>query len=430
MPSIKKAYSTILGEHFPDSMTIEFGGQKLVYRKRLWKITDPDTGETVEKGLRYGENPGQECALYELENGNLTLGDCQFIEPGHGLVSSLEERDLLQFGKHPGKINLTDVDNALNIIKFFMDRPAAAVMKHNNPSGVAYGSTIAEACERAYMSDRIASMGGAVALNRPCDADAAKFISTCYVEVVVAPEYEEGAVDLLKKRKNLRIIRMNRIDRLAEYRTLRFVDFKSLIDGGIAVQQSPLNKIQSPADFQPATAKHDGKIYQCSRQPTEQELSDLFFGWCVEMGVSSNSVLFVKDGVTVGIGTGEQDRVGCAKIAAFKAYTKYADLLCFRKYGVPYFELELEIAAGKRPASQKQELDAATAEAKGGLAGSVMISDGFFPFRDSVDVAAKEGVTAIAQPGGSLKDYDVITACNEADPAIAMVFTGQRAFKH
>jgi len=429
MPSMRKAYSTVLKDSFPDSMKIEFGDQKLIYKKRTWTV-EQDSGETIEQGLRYGENPDQESALYELVNGNLALGDCHFIEPGRGLVSSLKEEDFLQFGKHPSKINLTDADNALNIIKYLMDKPAAAVMKHNNPSGAATASTIAEACERAYMADRLAAMGGAVALNRACDVDTAKFISNCYVEVVVAPEYDAEAIDILKSRKNLRIIRIDRIDKLADYRSARFVDFKCLIDGGIVAQQSPVSRIQSIEDFQPATATHQGKTYECERKPTEQELADLLFGWCIEMGVSSNSVIYVKDGATVGIGTGEQDRVGCAKLAMVKAYTKYADLLCFNRHGIPYFEMELEIEAGKRAAIDKEAIDKETQEAKGGLVGSTMISDGFFPFRDSVDVAAKEGITSIAQPGGAMRDYDTIQACNEADPKIAMVFTGQRAFKH
>jgi len=108
---MKAAYRTIMDDHFPPEMKISFGDQTLVYRKRAWKITDEDSGERVEKGLRYGENPGQEAALYELVNGNLVLGKCRFIEPGRGLVSALSESHLLQFGKHPGKINLTDVDN-------------------------------------------------------------------------------------------------------------------------------------------------------------------------------------------------------------------------------------------------------------------------------------------------------------------------------
>jgi phosphoribosylaminoimidazolecarboxamide formyltransferase/IMP cyclohydrolase len=156
----------------------------------------------------------------------------------------------------------------------------------------------------------------------------------------------------------------------------------------------------------------------------------MIFGWAVEMGVTSNSVLFVKNECAVSIGTGEQDRVGCTEIAIFKAYTKYADLLCYEKYKIPYKQLELEIEKGLRPKAQKEEIDEETKEKKAGLIGAVMISDGFLPFRDSVDVAAKHGITAILQPGGSVRDWEVIQACNEYNPPIAMMFTGQRAFRH
>jgi phosphoribosylaminoimidazolecarboxamide formyltransferase/IMP cyclohydrolase len=141
-------------------------------------------------------------------------------------------------------------------------------------------------------------------------------------------------------------------------------------------------------------------------------------------------VIFVKDGCTVGIGTGEQDRVGVAEIAVFKAYTKYADALCFKQFGMPYKNLELEILQAKRDASDKVGIDLETEKAKGGLIGAVMISDAFFPFRDGVDVGLRQGIAAVAHAGGSVRDYEVIEACNEADPPVAMVFTGQRCFKH
>ena len=128
-----------MDDHFPEEMEISFGDQTLIYRKRAWKIFDDDMGGVIEKGLRYGENPGQEAALYELVKGNLTLGECTFIEPGLSLVSGIDEQAMLQSGKHPGKTNFTDIDNALNILKFLTKKPAAAIMKHNNPSGVAYG---------------------------------------------------------------------------------------------------------------------------------------------------------------------------------------------------------------------------------------------------------------------------------------------------
>lgn len=426
----KKAYRTIMDDHFPAEMRISFGDQTLVYRKRAWKIADEDSGEVVEKGLRYGENPGQEAALYELADGNLALGGCQFIQPGKGLVSAIAEDDMLQFGKHPGKTNLTDVDNALNILRYIMDTPAAVVMKHNNPCGAAKADALAEAYRKAYWADALAAFGGAVVVNRPMDAATAEQIAETYAEVVAAPEYEEGAVAILAKRKNLRIVRVPNMDRLADMAAERFVDFKCLMDGGIVVQQSPLNRIRTKDDFLPATARKGKQEVSTERLPTAEEYDDLLFGWQVEQGVTSNSVLYIKGGATVGIGTGEQDRVGVAKIAAYKAYSKYADRLSRERFGVSYDELLLAIEAGDRPDDERIEIDRDTAEAKGGLIGSVMVSDAFFPSRDGVDVGIKEGVTAIVQPGGSMADAEVIEACNQASPKVAMVFTGQRAFKH
>jgi phosphoribosylaminoimidazolecarboxamide formyltransferase/IMP cyclohydrolase len=427
---LKKMYRTVMDDHFPSQITIIFGDQTLIYKKRSWKLTDESSGELIEKGLRYGENPGQEAALYELVGGNLALGGCQFIEPGRGLVSAITEDDLIQSGKHPGKINLTDIDNALNILKYLTIRPAVVIVKHNNPCGAAYGSSIAEAYEKANMADRIAAFGGCAVFNKPIDKETARLVNDNYLEVVAAPEFEEGTLPILRKSPNLRIVRIDKINRLKEYTEKRFVEFKSLIDGGIIVQQSPINSIKTPADFKPASVEYRGTTYTIERKPTEEEYADMLFGWQVEQGITSNSVIYVKDGVTVGIGTGEQDRVGVAEIAIFKAYTKHSDALCFVKYGIPYKQLEAEIRKGERDAALKEEIDKATNEAHGGLVGATMVSDAFFPFRDGVDVAIKEGIRAIVHPGGSLRDFESIEACNEANPQVTMVFTGQRAFKH
>jgi phosphoribosylaminoimidazolecarboxamide formyltransferase/IMP cyclohydrolase len=428
MSDIKAMYRTVMADHFPPEMTISFGDQKLVYRKRTWKL--PDKGEVIEMGLRYGENPGQEAALYELVGGNLTLGACQFLNPGNGMTSAIDEAAMLQAGKHPGKTNLTDVDNGLNIIKYLGRKPAAVILKHNNPCGAAWGDSLAQAYDKANLADRIAAFGGAAVFNRAMDKATAELVAQNYLEVVAAPEFEAGALDILKRAKDLRIIQIPGFARLEQLLHKRVVEFKSLVDGGLIVQQSPLNVILKKEDFKPAAAVYQGKEYRCVRQPTEAEYDDLLFGWWVEQGVTSNSVMFVKDGVTVGIGTGEQDRVGVAEIAIFKAYTKYADALCFRRFGLPYKNLELEILKGARPESEKHEIDAATQAARGGLVGSVMVSDAFFPFRDGVDVGLRQGIAAVVHPGGSMRDYEVIEACNEVDPPVAMVFTGQRCFKH
>ena len=412
---LKKMYRTVMEDHFPEKMEIAFGEGKdrraLVYEKVAWVL------EGQRTGLRYGENPGQEAAQYKLVNGNLTLGDVTTIAPGRYLCSELE---LLQSGKHPGKINITDADNALNILRYLGDRPACAIMKHNNPSGVAIGRTLADAYDRANMADRVAAFGGAIALNKPCDKPTAQAIAAAYAEVVLAPEFEEGSFEILAGRKNLRIMRIRNMKKLLDFAPERFLDFKSLIDGGLIVQLSFRPEARTKADLKPAEASFRGQTYRTKRMPTDQEVDDLLFGWLVEAGVSSNSVLYVKDLCTVGIGTGEQDRVGVAEIARDKAYRKLADRLCWEKLKQPYNELT--------DAGQKREFDEAAKAQHGGIRGAVMISDAFFPFRDGALVGIDEGVTAIVQPGGSQNDHDVIEACNEHD--VAMVFTGQRSFKH
>jgi phosphoribosylaminoimidazolecarboxamide formyltransferase/IMP cyclohydrolase len=311
-----------------------------------------------------------------------------------------------------------------------MDRPAAVILKHNNPCGAAYGSSLADAYNRANRADRIAAFGGALILNRTCDRETANLVRDNYLEVVCAPEFEDGTINILKSRKNLRIIRMARIDRLAEFEKFRFVDFKSLIDGGIIIQQSAVNSIRSKADLKPAVSTYQGKEYKIEREPAGREIDDMLFGWAVEHGVTSNSVLYIKDGCTVGIGTGEQDRVGVAEIAVHKAYSKYADIICFDQHGIPYADLALEVKQGKRDKADQEAIDAKTKADRGGLPGSVMISDAFFPFRDGADVGIEQGVSAILQAGGSMNDYQTIQACNEADPQVTMMFTGQRSFKH
>ena len=237
-----------------------------------------------------------------------------------------------------------------------------------------------DAYDRANMADRIAAFGGCLVVNRAMDKDTADMVSGNYLEVVAAPEFEEGAISILAKRKNLRIIRVSKINELVKYRDTRFVDFKSLMDGGIIVQQSPVNKIKTKEDFLPAKTTYKGKEYAIERQPTEREYSDMLFGWNVEQGITSNSVIYVKDGATVGIGTGEQDRVGVAEIAIYKAYTKYADSLCFKKHGVPYKTFELDVKDGKRDKAALLEIDEETKRDKGGL---IRFGDGirrFLPF--------------------------------------------------
>jgi phosphoribosylaminoimidazolecarboxamide formyltransferase/IMP cyclohydrolase len=414
-PDLKSAYRRIMEDHFPERMEISFvgegGRQTLFYEKATWVID----GE--EKGLRYGENPGQEAALYRLVNGNLSLGGTLTLQPGRYLASEME---LLQSGKHPGKINITDADNALAILRYFPATPCAVIVKHNNPCGAARGESLAEAYHRAHMADRLAAFGGAIALNREVDRETAEMIAETYAEVVVAPEFADGVMEVFARWKNLRVMRIANIARLESFIGAQYVDFKSLMDGGIVAQSAFVPTTLRASDFLPARATHKGKEYRISRLPTEREYDDLLFGWLVETGITSNSVIYVKDGATVGIGTGEQDRVGVAEIARDKAYRKLADRIAWESFRTPYNSLA-------RPEA-KAEIDREVARQKGGIAGSSMVSDGFFPFRDGVDVGIREGITAVVQPGGSERDFEAIEACNEA--GVSMVFTAQRCFKH
>ncbi|NLL84794.1 MAG: IMP cyclohydrolase [Lentisphaerae bacterium] len=419
---LKAAYKTIMDDHFTPAMEISFidgnERQTLHYEKVSWVID----GE--EKGLRYGENPGQEAALYKLVNGNLSLGNVTALAPGNHLAANPE---LLQSGKHPGKTNLTDADNALNILRYLNDTPCAVIVKHNNPCGVAKGTTLAEAYYRANKADRLAAFGGCIALNREVDLETARLIIENYAEVVVAPEFGDGVMELFATRKNLRVMRINNMARLTAFVAQRVVDFKSLIDGGIVAQWSFVPEARTADMLKPAecTTK-DGTLHRIKRLPTAAEYADLIFGWLVESGVTSNSVIYVKDGATVGIGTGEQDRVGVAEIARDKAYRKLADWISWERHATPYNELTLKFGAdGNRFMAV---IDEEVKAKKGGLIGCSMVSDAFFPFRDGAEVGIREGISAIVQPGGAMRDWDVIDCCNDAN--VAMVFTGQRSFKH
>ena len=412
---LKQMYKTIMDDSFTPNMEISFvdgdNRQTLFYEKVSWVI------DGVQKGLRYGENPGQEAALYRLVNGNLALGDAKTIAPGKYLVSDIE---LLQSGKHPGKTNLTDADNSLNILRYFTDTPCAVIVKHNNPCGAARADSLEEAYQKAYMADRVAAFGGCIALNKAVDKATAEAIADQYAEVVVAPEFEDGVVDILGRRKNLRVIRINAMDRLQNFIGERVVDFKSLMDGGLVAQWSFVPETLTQEGLTLASTEYKGETYTVNRKPTEQEYQDMLFGWLVESGITSNSVIYVKDNVTVGIGTGEQDRVGVAEIAVDKAYRKLADRYAFERHGIGFADLT--------DADKKAEINADVAAVNGGLQGASMVSDAFFPFRDGIDVGLREGVKAVVQPGGSLNDYQSIDACNENDAT--MVYTGQRSFKH
>jgi phosphoribosylaminoimidazolecarboxamide formyltransferase/IMP cyclohydrolase len=429
---LKNIYKKDLTEDFPDRLTIKLGQVELSYEKRYFDLPN-DQGQLVQSGLRYGENPDQGAALYRLINGHLALAGLEFVSPKNGLVSKIglnPSEAIYGSRKHPSKTNLTDVDSALGIMRYLTEKPAAIIVKHNNPSGASMDANQAKAFQKAFEADRIAAFGGALVVNTPLTRETAALMIERYMEVVAAPDYEEGVLDILAKRPDLRIFKISDITKLRDYAFLRFLDIKSLIDGGLILQHSAVNKILKGTDFQIAAAKKDGQTIAAQRAPTPAECQDLLFGWAVEQGVISNSVLFVKDLTTVAIGCGQQDRVGVVQLASLKARRNYAEHLAYSNHGLSLIELSAAAEDGSKPMEALSEILKQVDEQKGNLLGSVMVSDAFFPFPDAVVTALLEGVTAIAHPGGSTRDFESILTVNEQDPPVAMVFTGQRAFKH
>lgn len=412
--NLRSMYREMQQDLLPPALEISFidgdRRQTLRYEKVGWEID----GE--RRGLRYGENPDQSAAMYRLVNGNLAFGDVECLQPGRYLSSAVE---LLQAGKHPGKINITDTDAALEILKYLTDRPACVIVKHNNPSGVAVSDSTLHAFQAAFDADPVAAFGGVVALNRSLDRGTAEAIVERYFEVVVAPELEEGVAEILGRKKNLRVFRVGNIAKLEEFRAGRFVDFTSLIDGGIIAQLSYRVNAAGADDLLAPSVEREGELYEMKRPPTEAEEKDLLFAWYVCAAVTSNSVVFAKNEVTVGIGTGEQDRVGCAQFARDKAYRNSAERIALKDHGTSLRFLD---------APMQRKIQERALATRAGLEGAAMASDAFFPFRDGVDVGISEGISAVIQPGGSIRDYEVIQACNDA--GVAMVFTGQRAFRH
>ncbi|SDM15472.1 phosphoribosylaminoimidazolecarboxamide formyltransferase / IMP cyclohydrolase [Halogranum gelatinilyticum] len=270
--------------------------------------------------------------------------------------------------------NYNDADGALNLIKEF-DEPAAAVIKHTNPAGCATADTLADAYEAALSTDPMSAFGGIVALNRECDAATAEQVVDSFKEVVVAPGYTDAALDVLTGKKNLRVLDVGDVDSLGEI-TERFTE-KPIVGGRL---------VQERDTWTPTV---DDLEIPTEREPTEEELETMLFSWKVLKHVKSNGILFAKGTETVGVGMGQVSRVDAVRLAAMKAD---------------------EHAEGK------------DAE------GAVMASDAFFPFPDGIEEAAKAGITAVIQPGGSVNDEDVVEAADEH--GMAMAFTGQRCFRH
>lgn len=342
--------------------------------------------EKVED-LRYGTNPHQPAAFYRpAGRGGLVLGAHQVLKTGKSGLS---------------QTNIEDMHHAVGILKY-LHRPACAVMKHCNPSGVAMQAgdmPLATVYERARDADAQAAFGGVVVFNAAVDNATAEAIMQSVVEGVAAPDFEPDALETLqdadrfKRNREIRIIRLPDMSGLPKYTgdATDVLEMKVFDDGSVVVAQPYLSRMKSPDDFVPAYAEHKtkGRI-DIRRAPTARELDDLLFAWYVNIHVRSNGVVIARNGQTLAVGTGEQDRVGAVEQAIHKAKTKY--------------------------------------KGSESLAGAVMASDGFFPFRDAVDAATSAGITAIAQPGGSISDYEVIAACNEA--GAAMVFSMERCFSH
>ena len=353
--SMRRRYRTALEESFPEEMTIKIGDRETVYKKR--------------KSLRYGENPHQPAAFYAPIGKPLTVGSIELLKTGKRGLSMT---------------NLEDVNNSLRIVSYF-EEPACAVMKHVNPSGVAARNSKDEPLRETYAKardcDALAAFGSVVGFNTEVDAGTAEEIMASYVEGVVAPGYESNCMEHFQQKKDIRIMQVNDLDAVSRYvdDPLEPLDISVQTDGSIVLQAPMLTKIRGPDDLR----------YVTQREATAQEAKDLLFSWYVCMNVRSNGVVLSKDNATIGVGTGQQDRVTAVKLALDKAE--------MRGHG-----------------------DA--------IPGSVLASDGFFPFRDSIDLLAEHGVTACVQPGGSVKDKEVIEACDEN--GIAMAFTDERCFRH
>lgn len=303
--------------------------------------------------LRYGENPHQQAAFY------------RDLWPVPGTLATFAQ---LQ-GKELSYNNLADADAAWECVRQF-ERPACVIVKHANPCGVAQGPDCGSAYELAYATDPTSAFGGIIAFNRTLDATTARTIlERQFVEVLIAPDYEPGALDAARKKANVRVLRIPHGD------GRNAIDIKR-VGSGLLVQTADIREV----------AREELKVVT-QRAPTEAELADLLFAWRVAKFVKSNAIVYAKDGRTVGVGAGQMSRVVSAKIAALKAE-----------------------------------------EAGLAVPGSVMASDAFFPFRDGIDAAAAAGIRAVIQPGGSMRDAEVIAAADEH--GIAMVFTGIRHFRH
>jgi phosphoribosylaminoimidazolecarboxamide formyltransferase/IMP cyclohydrolase len=321
-----------VGESYPESYTVTYE-----------KVQD----------LRYGENPHQKAAFYRkplAAAGNITTA-----EQLHGKELSYN--------------NINDANTALLIVKEFSE-PAVVAVKHMNPCGVGIGANVLEAYQKAYSADPTSIFGGIVAANRTLDEATAKLLSEIFLEIVLAPDFSPEAQQILSQKKNIRLLKVSGLDTAAKRKPEPVI---TTVEGGMLVQDSDAHQL-SEADIKVVS----------ERQPTEEELKQLLFAWKVVKHVKSNAIVLVADDMTIGVGAGQMNRVGAAKIAIEQAGEK--------------------------------------------AQGSVLASDAFFPMGDTLELAAKAGITAVIQPGGSIKDEESIRVANEN--GIAMITTGVRHFKH
>jgi phosphoribosylaminoimidazolecarboxamide formyltransferase/IMP cyclohydrolase len=330
-----------------DDETHETEGLPSFIDVELAKVTD----------LRYGENPHQKAALYSTDE---RVG-----------IAAAEQLH----GKEMSYNNYVDAEAAWKLVQEF-DETAVTIIKHTNPSGVGLGATNEEAYRRALATDPVSAFGGIVAINRPVDAAVAKSINEVFTEVVLAPGFDDDALDVFKTKKNLRLLRVQPGQINSEGRDPHAAFAFRQISGGMLVQDRDVHRL-TRAELKVVTEK----------QPADEEIRALLFAWTVCKHVKSNAIVFARENQTLGVGAGQMNRVDSLRIAAMRAER---------------FELSLK--------------------------GSVLASDAFFPFRDNVDEAAKHGVSAIIQPGGSIKDQESIEAADQH--GISMVFTGIRHFNH
>ncbi|NTW51967.1 MAG: bifunctional phosphoribosylaminoimidazolecarboxamide formyltransferase/IMP cyclohydrolase [Chlorobiaceae bacterium] len=309
-----------------------------------------------ELDMRYGENPHQNAGFYKMND-------------GEGVRSFAEIFDKLH-GKELSYNNMLDIAAAAGIIEEFRGQePSVVIVKHTNPCGVAQASSLAEAYRRAFSTDTQAPFGGIIAFNRPLDMETATVVNEIFTEILIAPAFEEGVLEMLMKKKDRRLV----------------LQKKALPKGGWEFKSTPFGMLVQDRDSR-IVAREDLKVVT-KRQPTEEELADLMFAWKICKHIKSNTILYVKNRQTFGVGAGQMSRVDSSKIARWKAS-----------------EVGLD------------------------LRGSVVASDAFFPFADGLLAAAEAGVTAVIQPGGSIRDNEVIEAADANN--LAMVFTGMRHFKH